>query len=768
MNFIKGPIARKALVLANVSVVAVGLATSGAAFAQSGDVVAEEDGGQIREIVVSARRRNETIQQTPIAMTAISAAQLEATASVKIADIQGQAPNLLITQQVTGGAAANISIRGLSFADIEKSFDPTVAVVVDGAFIGTSTGQFLDFFDIESIEVLRGPQGNLFGRNTIGGVINITRTRPKDELSGKFEVEYSSYDSVATRGVIHMPLVPGKVNSKFFMFYAKSDGFYKNYADGARRGGGNNYNFGAAFDFKLSDNFDALLTLEKQTSKHDNVVSNISGTGELFCLFAAVPNQCNRNTTGDLYTTFADPSLATYSSPAATLELNLDLDAVKLVSITNYRESKDSSFEDVDGFAEPFYRVDRRSKFWQFSQELRASGQFSDGFDYVVGGYYYDSKYNLNQQTDLFGGGFYQSQITDGWSTSYAAFGDFNWEFMPQLRLNFGGRWTHDKKSLQTQAPDALGVFTNFGKNSKSWSKFTPKVSVDYRPSDTLMVYGTWSRGYRSGGFSGRGLDQVSATTPFNPEAVDSFEVGLKSSWFDRRLTFNVAGFYTKYDDIQQTITKSGGSTGNITIVENAASAKVKGIEVDMTARPADGLTLRGSFGWLDNKFQGFTNQEAWTIFDPLDPTVILDSGLHTYDYSGVNMIYAPKVTASLNLEYAHEVGDGKVQLNGSYRYIARYDQQISRDARIPTVATNGTTVLTSNDPRVRTDAQNLFDASISYSIPTGSGEARIALFGRNIFDDRGAATAFTVAGLWSFATAREPRIFGVQAGYKF
>lgn len=758
----KGSVARKALALANVSAVAVGLAASGTAFAQDTGAAVAEDTGAIKEIVVSARRRNETIQQTPIAMTAISAAQLEATASVKISDIQGQAPNLLITQQVSGASAANISIRGLSFADIEKSFDPTVAVVVDGAFIGTSTGQLLDFFDIDSIEVLRGPQGNLFGRNTIGGVINIKRSRPKDELGGKFELEYGKYDSVAARGVLHLPLVPGKINSKLFMFYAKTDGYYKYFADGSRRGGGHNYNFGASFDFKLSDTFNALLTLEKQTSKHDNMVSNISGTGELFCALAVVPNQCDRNTTDDLYTTFSDPSRATYRSPAATLELNLDLDAVKLVSITNYRESKDSSYEDVDGFTENFYRVDRNSKFWQFSQELRASGQLTDGFDYVVGGYYYDSKYNLNQKTEIPAFGlspFYQSQITDGWSTSYAAFADFNWEFMPKFRVNFGGRWTHDKKALRTQAPEGA-TFADFGKNSKSWSKFTPKVSVDYRPNDTLMVYGTWSRGYRSGGFSGRGLDRVSATTPFNPETVDSFEAGLKTSWFDRRLLFNIAAFYTKYNEIQQNITKSGGSTGNITIVENAASAKVKGVEIDLTARPADGFTIRASAGFLDNKFGDFTNQEAWTDG--------VNSGLHTYDYSGVNMIYAPKVTASVNLEYAHEVGEGQVKLSGSYRYIARYDQQISRDARIPTVQTNGTTVLDSNDPRVRTDPQSLVDASISYTIPTGSGEARISLFGRNLLDDRGAATAFTVAGLWTFATAREPRVFGVQAGYKF
>src|SRR5580704_10927405 len=169
--------------------------------------------GQIEEIVVSARRRTETVQDTPISITTISTSQMESVANVKVSDIQGAVPNLIMTQQATGGAALNMSLRGLSFADVEKSFDPTVAVVVDGAFVGTSTGQLLDFFDISSIEVLRGPQGTLFGRNTIGGVINVQRTRPADEYTGKFELEGGSYNTITGRGVFNAPLIKGLLDA---------------------------------------------------------------------------------------------------------------------------------------------------------------------------------------------------------------------------------------------------------------------------------------------------------------------------------------------------------------------------------------------------------------------------------------------------------------------------------------------------------------------------------------------------------------------------
>lgn len=732
-------------------------------------------GDQIEEIVVSARRRNETIQETPIAMTAVSMSQMDSVASTKISDIEGAVPNLVITTQATGGNTVNMALRGLSFADVEKSFDPTVAMVVDGAFIGTSTGQLLDFFDIASIEVLRGPQGNLFGRNTIGGVINIQRTRPTDETTGKFELEYSTFGTATGRGVFSTPIVKGLLDAKFFLFHSTTDGYYHNYYSGANAGGGTNNNYGASFLLTPSDTFSALLTLEKQTSNVDNVVSNITKTGELFCtpgVFvtpAQAAVQCNRNSNGDLYTTFSAPNSSFYSSPAATLELNWDLNFAKLISVTNYRSSVERAIENVSAFSDPIYVADRDSIYHQLSQEVRLSGNLTPSFDYVGGLYFFNSTYTLVQHTGgvLFGTPTfpaepgYESQHTTGRAGSIAAFADFDWEFISKWRVNFGGRVTHDKKELDTSAPFD-GAFVDFGNHTDSWTKFTPKVSFDYRPTSNHMVYASWSRGYRSGGFSGRGLDPVSATTPFNPETVNAYEIGAKTAWFDRHLLANIAVFYTNYKDIQENITESGGSTGNITIVKNAASAKMKGVELDLTAKPFEPVTLRASLGYLNSHFSGFTNEEAWS--DAATGT----SGNHNYDYSSVDLIYAPEWTGSFNVDFTHPLSFGTFKATMGYRYIAPYDQQIARDDSVPVPFNDGTTVLTSNDPRVRTNVQNLADASLSLLVPGEHGTAEFTVFGRNLADNRGAASAFTVAGLWSFATAREPRIYGVRVGYKF
>jgi iron complex outermembrane recepter protein len=724
--------------------------------------------GELEEVIVSARRRKETVQETPIAITAISTSQMESVANVRVSDIQGAVPNLIMTQQVTGGSALNMSLRGLSFADIEKSFDPSVAVVIDGAFVGTSTGQLLDFFDISSIEVLRGPQGTLFGRNTIGGVINVTRSRPTDDFTGKVEAEYSSYDTTTERSVFSGPIAKGLLDAKVFFFHTKTAGYYTNYYTGEDTGGGENINFGASFLLTPSEEFNALLTIEKQQSLLDNVVAPITKSGELFCVpgffltAAQIAAECNRNTTTDVYQTFGPLNHSYYGSPAATLELNWDPGFTHLVSISNYRSDGEHDTENVGATVPVIYLVaDRQTIYWQGSEELRASGNITPVLDYVGGVYLFHSNYTLEQHTggELFPA-IYESQLTTGMSNSIAGFADFNWQFVDKWRLNFGGRLTTDKKGLETRAPYA-GAFTDFGYNSRSWTKFTPKISVDYRPTDDFMYYGSWSIGYRSGGYCGRCLDNaLEAGTPFGPETVDAYELGAKTAWFERRLFFNAAAFYTDYHNIQETITEAGGSTGNSTVVKNAASAKVYGLELDWTAKPVDPVTLRGSFGYLHSHFSGFYNAEAWSAGGL--------SGLHTYDYSNVDLIYAPAFTGSFSVDYSIDAPYGKYKTTLGYRYIAPYDQQIARDDSVPVPDNDGTTVVPYNDPRVRTNVQNLLDASIGLTIPAGAGQAEFTIFGRNLADNRGTASAFTVAGLWSFATAREPRVFGGRIGYKF
>ncbi|MEQ6333973.1 TonB-dependent receptor domain-containing protein [Sphingobium sp. MK2] len=714
-------------------------------------------------IIVTARRRDETLQDTPVAITAINAAMLENKAAVNIGDLTGSAPNLLITNQNAGAAAANLAIRGLTYADVEKSQEPTVGVVVDGVFIGTSTGQFFDFFDIEQIEVLRGPQGTLFGRNTIGGVINIRRTRPTGEFGAKMEVSYGKFDSLATRAVVNVPLSnDGSVGAKFFYFHSETDGWYRQAQTGERRGFSNNENFGGSILFApQGSGFDALFTLEKQVQKSDPVVSNLTQTGEAFCgLIPAI--ECNRNNRGDLYTVFGQANLTNYSAPAATLEMNYDLGDIKLTSVTGWRDSRENQTQDFDGSSTDLYYVRRQQQYEQWSQEFRAAGKFSDSFDYVVGLFYFSSKYQLTQHSRIFGFApdidplifDTNPQVVNGKTKSIAAFGDFNWAFADQWRLSFGGRFTRDKKSLD----NSFGGI-EIGRGTDTFKKFTPKVGVDFRPNSDMMFYGSWSQGYRSGGFSPRAGTAASAGIAYQPEVVDSFEVGGKFDLFDRKLQFNVAAFYSSYKDLHQnnTLNCPACATGNETITSNVGSAKIKGLEFDFTARPTRQLTITGSMGLLDSKFKGF-------IVGGISP---VSGAVVPYDYSRNDLIYNPNMTASLAADYTIPTGFGEVIANLSYRYIGAYDQQISLGP-LSGDLTNGPIIVNGNDPRVRTDKQGLVDASLTTKFALAGTEARLTVFGRNLANDRGPTHGFTVGGLWSFGTAREPRTYGATLGVKF
>jgi iron complex outermembrane receptor protein len=709
------------------------------------------DTAGLEEITVTARRRSESLHDTPVAVSALPIEQLEDRGTLDSTSLQGSVPNLMITAQNSGAATANLAIRGLAFADVEDSFAPTVGVAIDGVFLGTSTGQVFDFFDVANLEVLRGPQGTLFGANTIGGVINLTRTRPTGEFGVKAEIGYGSNDSSSERIVFNAPLVKGLLAAKLFYFGVKTDGFYRDAFTGEHTGGSYNKHYGATLLLTPSDtNFDALLTVEQQSQDYTPVESNIVNSSEVFCQFEPA-NECNRNTSTDLYTTFSKSPVSGYLKlPSATLNMHFELGGIQFTSVTGYRKAYENHFVDFDASSANLYYAHRFVNFHQFSQELRGAGNITDSLDYVIGGYFYNSGYVETQYTQIFGAFLPFPQIVSGSSKSTAGFADFNWKLAPQWRLNAGARYTRDDKGLNnTDGGQFLGA------PSKSFSKVTPKVGVDYRPNDEVMYYASWSVGYRAGGFSNRAATVTSTNTAYGPETVNSTEVGAKIELFDRRLAVNTALFYATYKNMQQSTTIPGGANGNETIVFNVGSAVIKGAELEVTARPLPQLTLNGALGLLSSHFDDFFSQAP------------VGTQLRTFDYSKVNLIYTPTVTASLGAQYTVPVSFGEVRANVGYRHIANYDQQISNGLSTPPPPT-GNIIVPYNDPRVVAAPQNLVDAAISTVFNTGLGKTRLTLYGRNLLDDRGPAAAFTVAGLWSFASAREPRVFGAQLGFEF
>ncbi|MBC2669000.1 TonB-dependent receptor [Novosphingobium piscinae] len=773
------------------SVVVAALATSAfagiTAPALAQEAQASADATEAGEIIVTARRRDETLSTTPVAITAVNTAMLEAKAAVNIGDLQGAAPGLLITQQNSGAQAANISIRGLTYADIEKSQTPTVGVLVDGVVIGTNTGQLQDAFDVAQLEVLRGPQGTLFGANTIGGVINIQRSKPTMEPGFKGEVSYGRWNTWSAKGILNYG--DGSTwGVKAWYFHNQTDGFYNNVIRNRAAGWSKADNYGASLLFMpAGSDFDLQLTVANVVQSFEPVVANITRTGEVFCGFIPT-NECNRNNTTDVYTVFNADAESTYRAPEATLTMNYQAGEVKLTSITGWRKSKEAQTQDFDGSSADLYYVDRRQNYEQWSQELRAAGQLFTGLDYVVGGFFFKSNYDLTQWSRVFGFSpntpptlfDRNAQRVEGKTESYAVFGDFNWAVADKWRVSFGGRWSHDNKQLWNGfAPNVLvapgnntrSQFAAVGSGNANFNRFTPKIGVDYRPNSDVMLYASWSRGYRSGGFSPRAATAATASTPFQPETVDAFEVGAKLAAFDRRLELNLAGFVSDYKDMQQNLTVPGGPTGNQTITGNVAGgALIKGLEGDFSLRAAEGLRITGSASIMDSNFRNFVTCGVYGGTGTLAANSC-GAGLVPTDFSGNRLIYAPSFTSSLNIEHTLPTSFGKVVTNVGWRHISPYDQQLSVQSTTDIRNSSGAVTqvrVNGNDTRVRTVTQNLVDASMTFNFKLSTADAYVRVFGRNLADVRTTTHAFTVAGLWSFAMALEPRTFGGTLGVKF
>jgi iron complex outermembrane receptor protein len=752
---------------------------TGAAHAQA---VVEQASG-VDDIIVTARRRAESIQDVPVAVSAIPPTQLEAAAAPDIRDLAGRTPTLVVDPVAAGPGGAAISIRGISFEDIEKSFDPAVGVLIDGVYIGTNTGQLLEVFDFESIEVLRGPQGTLFGRNTTAGVINIRRTRPTGELGLRMLATIGDYGRRDLRTVVNLPAFAGIVSTKLFWLHLESDDFYNNQTLGRDYGGREYDNFGVTFRVE-SGPLDLEVTYEHERERTELDQAALSTTPnlarpfppgalnpDLICLRVPVPlptgtifvrptgipdAQCDRNTRDDLYTTFSNVAgFIRNDADHVTVNARVDMGGgLILDSVTGWRGNREQVRQDFDSTSINFFDTLRLQSYNQFSQELRLSGAIGDNLDFLAGFYYFNSSYKLDQNT--FFGPFLQAGAglpaqggnrVNHSSRSTALFADLQWRVTDALRISVGGRQTWDTKRivndvLKTRNPALIA------EGEADWSQFSPRASIDIRPVEDLLLYGSFARGYRAGGFNGRGQTINAARTPYDPETVDSFEIGLKAGLFDNRMTVAVAAFHSKYKDKQEEVVFAAPPpVGQETLVVNAAEATIKGLEFETRIAPVDGLEFYGSLGLLDAQYDSFATQVA-----------LADGSFLPVDASTRKLRRAPDVTAGVGASWTIPVGPGELLLNGSYRHTSEYQTTIVGDPLD----------LGQNDPRGLAQPRDVVDASATFRFDVGATRWRVGIFGRNLTDNRGLNSALPVGGLFTFGAARPPRTWGGEIGVEF
>lgn len=671
----------KASLMAGACAAGVAFAPMGADAQEVRDTASRND-----EIVVTARRRAESLQEVPVAVSAFSDERVAELQADNLSGLQYATPNLYLDQ----GDASNavIYLRGVGQNDSLAFADPGVGVYVDDVFIARSQAAFLELFDVQRVEVLRGPQGTLYGRNTIGGAVKFVSTTPPDEFDAYFEAGVGNHDFATVKGRIGGPLAPGVLRGKAAFSASRRDGYNVNLFDGEDDGDLKSLSGRGALLYTPSDDFEFLLSLDGKIDRPDTSRSPVRETA-----IAGAPDPVGAPATIVVFPASDDPyqvdvnanGLSDLTAFGASLTSRWKAsDTMTFESITSVRTMDFDLNLDTDGSPLPILDILLLQDQTQFSQELRAI--YDDGGRFTfTGGFYYFHDDDVtfsgvdNGSATIFGFpvilfGFASSSLaeTKQITNSYAAFGDATFALTDRLNISAGLRYTYEKRksrrlfenffdpsvSVIENTPlflEGAGVAGTPISGEADFDALTPKVSVSYEAAEDVLVYASVSRGFKSGGFDGRATTDF-GFQPFDPEFVWSYEGGLKTSWLDGAVVANLAYFYNDYADMQVTSFGADPVTGVfVSLFTNAAAATIQGLELELFLQPTQRLSIAGTMGWLDAEYDEFE---------------ILVGGVPT-DVSDRPLVNSPRWNASLGATYEHPFGDryvGIIHVDGAYR----------------------------------------------------------------------------------------------------
>lgn len=757
-----------------------------------------QEAAVLEELIVTARKREESLQDVPIAITALNAASIERAYVSEVDEIDKLVPNIELSDISFAGAALGATIRGVGFAGIEKSSEPAVGFSIDGVFLATNGGAAIDVFDVEKIEVLRGPQGTLFGRNTVGGVINVVRTRPTIESGLKLGTRLSNNGGVDLSIVANTGQVGDVLSTKFYAFSKEDETFATNTFTGSREDQADNVSYGVTFLYEPNDRLQALVSIDAfDDDSQGTPLFNLTQPGELFCDLPNLLTSFGVFAPGTLNAGCAsrsldvgeasDFSLFTREAPfvssveGSSFTANIEYEIsenLTFTSITGYRETDEQLLNEGLGAPSlqinagpgvvlnaPILATNRLTESEQFSQELRLSGNINEKLTFVSGIIFSQSEFEVGpgvfpNEGFIPGLGLAQSfgaidqnSFYAQETTSFAIFADGTYDLNDRLSLSAGLRFSYEEKdAFRSFALSSVpGVSGTSIALTEDYSNPTGRIILQYQLGNDASIYGGYSRGFRSGGF-----DAASQTTtdlgPYDEEFVDSFELGVRAEFFDNRLRVNPTIFYTDYTDRQEEITTAvpGGGAGAIqTVIQNASEAEIFGLELEVLAQVSPGLTLRGSLGLLDAEFTSFLVPE-----NPADP-----NNTNLVDESDIrNLRSGPDATASVGATYIRSLGaNGTLAFNAAYYW----QDDITTAASVDVLALG----------RDMVEGNEGFDFSLTYETQRDTGtNFTLTAFINDAFDsDEGRlATQIVVPGILTFGATQATTIYGIEATVEF
>lgn len=769
--------------------------------------VEQDASGVIEEIIVTSRRREESVQDVPLSVTAFGEEQISRLMPTTFRDFDGMVPNLNMTASAAGPNVAGISIRGIGYTGIEKTNSPQVGMIVDGLQMGSTTGALIDTFDIESIEINRGPQGVLFGKNTLGGNVVVNRVRPQlDGFGLKVQAEVGNYDKKSLKARVNIPLIEDTLAIKIGAVERTQDGWWTNDTLNESVGNIDVSSQTIALRFSPNDQVDAILTYDRIRDDSDTNPQDPRFDGD------------------DPYQNLGDKQEPTiYDVDQVGLRIDWDIDDTwSLSSITGFHDghdlvNQDFDAADIQGGASPFAQLHtlRDQNYEVLTQEIRVSGDINDTVSVMGGIYYFNSDLEFDQHTNnviqvpfglpagvpcaaalpilrdnpnpAIGNGLCQFpnarsvQIAGEEVKSWSFFGSVTWRPTDQLELTFGARYIDEKKDdFNSYFDYGDGTFDNTAANgydefafsdpnsgytrtagvaydiSDSWDDIIMTATASYAFNDNHRAYINFSEGFRSGGMSIRSARDP-AEALYQPEDGYQIEIGLKNDFLDGRLRANLAAFFIERNNSQFSNVISlppGSIPGTTTIVNNSgAPTEILGLEVEAQWLITEELTLIANGGFIDVK-----NKEFTIPCERLDGCtaggVIGADPVGTLRTLGGNSDAAtPDFTISVILAYDKQIGPGIFSANVGYR-------------------TQGEYILTNTgggqDQRLMEGKNDNLDARVAYEWQLDSGDSvTLSVYGKNLTDSTWRESALFLGGFnTGFQRWGPPRTYAAELTY--
>lgn len=699
--------------------------------AQAADAGEPED----QEIIITAtKREGETVQNAPLAITAFGAAQLERANFSSLANLDNTVPNAQIGTSSSIPGNANLAIRGLGTNTNIASAEPTVGVFYDGIYLGTFFGNLTNNFDLDSIEVLRGPQGILFGKNVTGGAVVLNSSRPRDELYVDLFASLETGPEYTASAVVSAPIIQDVLGFKIAGYYNNDEGWFYDSQQQQELGGQRTWIVRAALEFDPTENVNILARYEHG----DNEGNTDSASQSLAAVLAGtLPNDFYITTSGLGY------NYATWDQVTVEANIGVGFGNGRITNIAGWRWVDAEGSWDIDALPAILYQGTSGTRQDQFSNELRYSGTFGP-FEVVAGLYYFTQYFQYAEQrrfaasTQSYGG--------RQWQDTYGIFASLDWHVTDTITLNLGGRYTIEKKevdvaSISTTACNVASVHTstlqcNFNFSDENTTRgFTPRIGLQWEPDRRTQLYMYWAKGLRGGGYSFRNTNPLAAPGPYRDEIQYAVEAGIKID-LPGGNRVNAAVFRSVVQDLQRDRIFIDPLIGNVSVTGNVGDAVYQGVEVEATLRLTPQLRLSGFVGILDAHYTS------------LQEDLNRDGVINQTDLN-LKIVRAVPLTYGANLTYENRIPSvGNFLARLQYGYT---DRQAYLD--------NNTAFLVS---------RKVLDGSLA--LTTVGDHLTISLYGRNLLNQRMTAASVPLGAAFGggYETLMEGRVFGASVRYRF